>query len=96
MRLVFLVEERSMKELLEVLLPKILPDSVDKPLIIAHNGKSDLAASIPKKLRAWQNSDDKFIIVHDQDSNDCKTLKKNLPAVRSGETVFPITPEVLA
>ena len=65
MRLVFLVEERSMKELLEIVLPKILPGSIVKPQIIAHNGKSDLAASIPKKLKAWQNVDDKFIIVHD-------------------------------
>jgi len=81
MRLVFLVEERSMKELLEVLLPQILPDGMDKPLIIAHNGKSDLARSIPIKLRAWQAPDDKFIIVHDQDSNDCKALKGKLLAL---------------
>lgn len=78
MRLVFMVEERSMKELLEVLLLKILPSDYEKPLIIPHNGKKDLEKSIPKKLRAWQNSNDKFIIVHDQDSNDCKTLKANL------------------
>lgn len=78
MRLIFMVEERSMKELLETLLPKILPSDMESPLIIAHNGKSDLVASIPKKLRAWQNADDKFIIVHDQDSHDCKILKEEL------------------
>lgn len=78
MRLVFLVEERSMKELLEILLPKILPNGTDKPLIIAHNGKSDLAKSIPKKLRGWMWSDDRFVIVHDQDSHDCKVLKAEL------------------
>lgn len=81
MRLVFLTEERSMKELLEILLPKILPNDMEKPLIIPHNGKSDLAASIPKKLRAWQNPDDKFVIVHDQDSNDCIRLKSELAAL---------------
>ena len=82
MRLVFMVEERSMKELLEVLLPKILPDSMDKPIVIAHNGKSDLAASIPRKLRAWHIPDDRFIIVHDQDSHeDCKQLKEDLLAL---------------
>ena len=79
MRLVFMVEERSMKELLEVLLPKFLPDGMDKPIVIAHNGKSDLAASIPRKLRAWHTPDDRFIIIHDQDSHeDCKQLKENL------------------
>jgi len=78
MRIIFLVEERSMKELLEILLPKILPDNMANFLIIPHNGKGDLAASIPRKLQAWQNLDDKFVIVHDQDSNDCKKLKEGL------------------
>jgi hypothetical protein len=78
MRLVFLVEERSMKELLDILLPKILPEGMEQPLVIPHNGKSDLEASIPKKLRAWQNPNDKFVIVRDQDSSDCKKLKEDL------------------
>jgi uncharacterized protein YktA (UPF0223 family) len=79
MRLVFMVEEPSMKELLEILLPKILPEGMEKPLIIKHNGKSDLAASIPRKLKGWQNPEDKFIIIHDQDSyDDCKLLKEEL------------------
>ena len=73
-----MVEERSMKELLEVVLSKILPKGIETPLIIPHNGKRDLAKSIPVKLKAWQNSDDKFIIVHDQDANDCMQLKTEL------------------
>ena len=81
MRLVFMVEERSMKELLELMLPKILPEGFEKPLIIPHNGKGDLAKSIPIKLRAWSNPNDKFIIIHDQDSNDCKQLKTELVAL---------------
>ncbi|MGL4593550.1 MAG: DUF4276 family protein [Thermoguttaceae bacterium] len=76
MRLIFMVEERSMKELLEMILPQIVPGV--ETLVISHNGKSDLRQSIPRKLRAWQCSDDKFIIVHDQDSHDCKVLKKEL------------------
>jgi hypothetical protein len=78
MRLVFMVEERSMKELLEILLPKIVPDGLEVPLIIPHNGKSDLAKSIPRKLRSWQNPNDRFIIVHDQDSSNCMQLKADL------------------
>lgn len=77
MKLVFMVEERSMKELLDVLLPQILPNGV-RPLILSHNGKRDLELSIPKKLNAWPFPDDKFIIVHDKDSNDCMRLKSNL------------------
>ena len=78
MRLVFMVEERSMKEMLEGILPKILPEDYERPLIIPHNGKHDLTKSIPIKLRAWQKSNDKFIIVHDQDNNDCIQLKSEL------------------
>jgi hypothetical protein len=67
-----------MKEVLEVLLPKILPENMKKPLVIPHRGKSDLAASISTKLRAWNIPGDRFVIVHDQDSNDCKQLKEEL------------------
>ena len=77
MKIVFMVEEPSMKELLQILLPKLLPAGVAF-LIIPHSGKSDLKRSIPKKLQAWPFPNDKFIIVHDQDSNDCKTLKDEL------------------
>jgi len=77
MRLVFMVEERSMKELLDLILPKIVPDDIEW-LIIPHNGKGDLQTSIPRKLRKWSIPDDKFIIVHDQDSNDCMQLKADL------------------
>jgi len=74
-----MVEEPSMKELLKIILPKILPDDFENCLILPHSGKSDLAKSIPIKLRAWQNSDDKFIIVHDRDGNDdCRQLKAEL------------------
>ena len=81
MRLVFMVEERSMKELLEVMLPKLLPEDFETPIIVPHNGKRDLAKSIPVKLRAWQNPEDRFIIVHDQDSSDCVQLKAALKSL---------------
>jgi len=78
MKIVFMVEEPSMKVFLEIILNKILPNNIEKPLIIAHNGKNDLIKSIPIKLRSWKNYDDRFIIVLDQDSNDCKLLKTEL------------------
>ena len=52
-QLVFLLEEESMKALLEILLPQILPPEVCF-LCIPHEGKQDLEKSIPRKLRAWQ------------------------------------------
>jgi hypothetical protein len=67
-----------MRKLLEVILPKILPDDFERPLVITHSGKSDLAKSIPRKLRAWQEPNDKFVILHDQDGSDCVQLKTEL------------------
>ena len=82
MRLVFMVEELSMKALLDIILPRVLPDGTEW-LIIPHNGKGDLHASIALKLRGWSIPDDKFIIVHDQDSNDCIRLKNELASLCS-------------
>lgn len=74
---IFLLEEKSMANVLNVLLPKIIP--LNKTFIcIAHEGKQDLARSIPIKIRAFRNSSSRFIIIHDQDSHDCQTLKQEL------------------
>ena len=70
MKLVFLLEERSMKVLLDIILPKILPEGVSFQTI-PHEGKSELEKSIPIKLRAWNEPNVAFVIVHDQDSNNC-------------------------
>lgn len=77
MTLVFLLEERSMKEVLDILLPRILPEHVYFKTI-AHSGKSDLQESIPRKLKAWRQPDVKFVIVQDQDSGDCVKVKELL------------------
>lgn len=77
MLMIFLLEERSMKEVLDVLLPQILPEGVMFKTI-PHSGKSDLQQSIPKKLKAWNTPDTRFIIVQDQDSANCVDLKKHL------------------
>ena len=65
MTLVFLLEEASMKEVLDIILPRILPSAVTFRTI-PHSGKSDLEASIPHKLKAWRQPDVKFVIVRDQ------------------------------
>jgi len=75
--LVFLLEEKSMAELLEILLPKMLPPEVGF-ITIPHRGKSDLQKSIPNKLKGWNDPSAKFVIVHDQDSWDCLKLKEHL------------------
>ena len=77
MTLVFLLEEQSMKVLIDNIIGAIVPQGV-QVITVPHEGKSDLEKSIPVKLRAWRTPDTKFVIVHDQDSNDCMTLKSHL------------------
>ena len=47
MKLVFFLEEESMKELLDGILPKILPDNITFKTI-PHEGKYDLEKSFPR------------------------------------------------
>ena len=80
MKLIFMLEELSMKELLDRILPRILPKGVSFQTI-PHAGKRDLELSLPRKLRAWNEPDVAFVIVHDQDSNDCVELKRELQGI---------------
>lgn len=79
-RIVFLLEEPSMKNLLEGLLPRLFPEWIKDEhfLCISHQGKSDLDQSIPRKLRAWKAPNDRFVIVRDNDNADCIVLKSKL------------------
>ncbi|MGB5769796.1 MAG: DUF4276 family protein [Crocosphaera sp.] len=71
-----MLEEPSMKALLDVLLPRIIPENITFKCI-PHEGKQDLEKSIPKKLKAW-NTEAKFIIIRDQDSGNCLKIKEQL------------------
>lgn len=76
--LIFLLEEPSIKNVLEVILPKLIPAEMTY-ICISHQGKQYLAKSIPRKIEAFRFSPTtKFIIVHDQDSHDCQELKSDL------------------
>src|SRR5512138_2810212 len=75
-RVVFLLEERSMKVLLDGMLPRLYPDLAF--LCVPHEGKQDLEKSIPRKLRAWREPGIRFVVIQDQDLNDCRLLKRRL------------------
>jgi Domain of unknown function (DUF4276) len=79
-RIVFLVEEPSMVELLRAVLPKVFPGWVEGQhwLALAHQGKSDLEKSVPRKLRAWNRPEDRFVIMRDNDGGDCRAHKARL------------------
>jgi len=71
-------EEPSLKIVLEVLLPKILPENYTFK-IFSHQGKQDLEKAIEKTVPTLsKNPGAKIIITRDQDNEDCKTLKKDL------------------
>lgn len=75
-RIVFLLEEASLKALLLELLPRLMPDL--EFLCVTHEGKNDLEKSIPRKLRAWKTPEDHFVVVRDNDRGDCLALKARL------------------
>jgi hypothetical protein len=75
-RVVFLLEEYSMKVLLDGLIPRLFPGLPF--LCVPHEGKQDLEKSIPRKLRAWREPGVRFVVVRDNDSNDCRKLKRRL------------------
>jgi hypothetical protein len=75
-RLVFLVEEYSMKVLLDGLLPRLIPGL--EFLCVPHDGKQDLEKSIPRKLKAWREPGVCFVVVRDNDGGDCLALKEGL------------------
>ena len=80
MNLVFMLEEQSAKNLLDIILPKILPPEVQFQTI-RHRGKDDLRLSLPRKLRGWLAPNTRFVVVHDQDYNLCETLKADLQTI---------------
>ena len=67
MHLVFLLEEKSMKVLLDTILPKLLPDGVTFKTI-PHDGKSQLKKNAPILMKAYNHPNSRFIIIQDQDA----------------------------
>jgi hypothetical protein len=76
-KLVFLLEEASMKAFLDEFIPRLKP-GLDF-LCIPHEGKQDLERSIPRKLKAWRRKDTAFVVLRDNDNaGDCRAIKKRL------------------
>ncbi len=82
-RLVFLLEEPSMRHLLEGLIPRLFPSWQlgQHFLCVPHEGKSDLDRSIKTKLSAWQIPGDRFVIVRDNDAADCVAVLEKIKAL---------------
>ncbi len=79
-RVIFLLEEPSMKVFLREFLPRLIPGWREQEhfLLVPHEGKSDLDKSISRKLSAWREPGARFAIVRDNDGADCAALKAHL------------------
>ena len=75
--IVFLLEEPSAKAMLEVILPKLLDDSIGFKCI-PFSGKQDLEKQLIRKIKCYQNPKARFIVLRDQDSACCLDVKRNL------------------
>ena len=65
-----------MKVLLDDFLPRLFPELCFQ--CIGHQGKQDLDRNIIQILRSWNEPDVRFVIVRDNDSGDCHSLKERL------------------
>ncbi len=89
-QMVFFLEGPSEKEMLIGILPKIMPKHIAARFIV-FEGKQDLGKNIGRKLRAWKQPDCCFVVIRDQDSGNCVTIKEDL----SKKCVDAGKPEVL-
>ena len=74
-QLVLFLEERSAKAALEGLLPRLLPAEIHIRYIV-FEGKSDLEKQIDRRLRGWIYPETAFVILRDQDLEDCRERKR--------------------
>jgi len=74
--LVFLLEGQSEREMLNGVIPRLLPGVHYR--CIAFKGKQDLERQIVWRIREYINPQARFIILRDKDSDDCKIVKQRL------------------
>lgn len=75
--LVFLLEEPSAEVLVNTLAPKLLPADVRHRCLV-FEGKQDLERGMVRRLRGYRNPDARFIVLRDQDAEDCRAVKERL------------------
>jgi len=74
--LICFLEEPSAKEMLKAMIPKISSDI--QVQYIVFSGKQDLEKQIERRLKLWQKPDSMFLVMRDQDSGECKSIKSRL------------------
>ncbi|MBQ0003847.1 MAG: DUF4276 family protein [Treponema sp.] len=75
--IVFFLEELSAKEMLKIIVPKIIPHSIE-PFYFSFEGKQDLEKNIKIKIQGWRRPNTVFLVMRDKDSENCFEVKKRL------------------
>lgn len=75
--IVFFLEELSAKEMLKIIVPKIIPHSIE-PFYFSFEGKQDLEKNIKIKIQGWRRPNTFFLVMRDKDSENCFEVKKRL------------------
>ena len=79
--LVCFLEEESAVNMLRGILPRIFPDLIPhllEPQYIKFQGKQDFKKKLYSRLRGYRVPDACFLVMLDQDFEDCLTLKNEL------------------
>jgi len=74
--IVFFLEERSAEALIDQIFPRLFKDATHRCVVF--EGKQDLERQLEGKLRRYLTPHAKFMILRDQDSGDCKSIKARL------------------
>ena len=73
--IVFFLEEPSAEAMLEVFLPKVLPEGLLYRCIV-FEGKHDLEKQLVRRMRGYRVPGARFVVLCDQDAAECKVIKK--------------------
>ena len=87
--LVFLLEEPSARDLLEGLLPRLLPPEI-LVYYLVFEGKQDLERQLVMKLRGWCKPDPSFVVLRDQDAAECRVVKNRLTRLVAASQRQPV------
>lgn len=75
--LVCCLEEASAREMLAGVLPRVLPEGWNVQYMV-FEGKQDLLRRIEMRVRGWQVPHSRFLVLCDQDAQNCKQLKAQI------------------
>jgi hypothetical protein len=76
-KIVFFLEEPSAREMLNGLLPRLMPEGTQFQYVV-FEGKSDLEKRLARKIRGWREPGVHFVVLRDQDNSDCLPIKQRI------------------